>query len=126
MQTDLLEIFVRINNCLGHISVQWCSTTSRYRCSGKKILTLNAILLLFIQFVFLRYTLKAKECYYDAYGVVLGTMYQLDGQLMLGLSYVMVLNGVLRSKDIIKLLNSLRSAQERIKVAFGGPKYAAL
>lgn len=127
MQKDLLEIILKINNYFGHVTVQSCSTSNRYHSSGKKYVIANTILFVFIQAFFLYYTLLTfKVRFFDTYGVVLGIMFQLDGQLTLCLSYVTVLNGALRSKDIMKLLNALRSIREKIKVELGGPHYASV
>lgn len=125
MQKDLLEVFLKINNYLGHVTVQSNSTTNRYHSSGKKYLIANTILLFCIQLFFLSYTINtSKVRYFDRYGVVLGIMFQLDGQLTLCLNLITVLNGALRSKDIIKLLNALKSIRLKIKVELGGPQYA--
>lgn len=126
MKKDLLETILRINYSFGHITIQWSSTTGRYHYSGRKLFIANVILLFFVQIFYLYCILLSKERFYDMYGVVLGTFYQLDGQLTLCLNYIMVFNGILRTKDILKLLNSLRKVRVQINTEFGRSKYAAV
>lgn len=101
LEQDPLEVILRVSRILGHVSVKFDQTTSKYNL----VLVSNVILIATMQVLYAWYVHVTLTQRIAIYGFAYSLLIILDSQLCFCGCYIMIFNGLAQSKNTIKLLN---------------------
>lgn len=109
-ERDLLDTLLLLSNFVGHTSVRYDPLSFLYQSSNKRKAYVNLLLLIIMQIYYFWTVYEYLEETVATRGSVATMVIVIDCALCMWKCCITVLNGLVESKRIQKLLNSLKEA----------------
>lgn len=117
-QQDPLEAILKVGRVLGHVSVKFDRKALKYTFSKKWLIVLNLILVATMQALYAWYVHVTFSLRIKLYGFAYSMLIILDSQLCFSGCYIMILNGLVQSKNTLKLLNIISNVRRERRRSF--------
>lgn len=118
LEQDPLEAILRVSRFLGHVTVKFDRTTSKYGF----FMIANVTLIATMQVLYAWYVHVTLTQRVEIYGFAYSLLIILDSQLCFCGCYIMIFNGLVQSKNTIKLLNIINYVRRERRRKFATVK----
>lgn len=127
-EKDPLSFILLLTNILGHFSAAYDRSTQQYQISTKRWLSLlvNGVFHLVTNAFYLWYVTRTLDAGIKMHGQIYELIEILDSQLCILWIYIMMTNGLVKSKTFLQLLNERQRVRQKIRRQFGELQYGKM